>query len=129
MSIHHPDPDLAIDGRSQEGSLNIAGDEFAAVLGCDSKEGADSHMLGDGRESIIEVNAFFHKLTFDDDAGLVLVGQQLRVVDGRPAMLDAEHPVSRRHLDRLHSLLVPLFAKGAGGSWQQSTPWRGIVTA
>ena len=68
-------------------------------------------ILGNRGKRVVEVDSFFHELAFDDDTSFELVWLELRVIDWRPTMLDAEHPVSRSDFDSL-GLVSPLFAKG-----------------
>ena len=69
----HLDPDLAIDGRGQESSFHVSCDEFAAMLGSHSEQSANSDVFGDWGESVVEVDALFHELTFDHHSCFVLV--------------------------------------------------------
>ena len=50
-----------------------AGQGVAAMLGSHSEQSANSDVFGDWGESVVEVDALFHELTFDHHSCFVLV--------------------------------------------------------
>ena len=51
----------------------VSCDEFAAMLGSHSEQSTNSDVFGDWGESVVEVDALFHELTFDHHSCFVLV--------------------------------------------------------
>src|SRR4051812_31744035 len=86
----HPDPNFAVHGSGEEGSLDVPRKQLVLRLGSNSEQSTNGDGLSNGSEGVVKVEALLHELTPNDDAELL--GSELRLVDGRcwPAWPDTE---------------------------------------